>query len=313
MSYVGTSYAGWQRQPTGIGVQQVLEEALQKLLRRPVEVVGSGRTDAGVHATVQVVHLDMTVAELLTFYRRPEYNAAQQAAQNVARAGWPWPVPANPTEDTREEIASHCPVVFEGFEQVQVWRPKLEPYLGQLMHRLNGILPNDMAVHKAVVVPEHVHARFSATERGYIYRLHAQKQPLLMERSWFYPKALDVEAMNRAAALLLGTHDFKSFSKVHTDVKHFGCTITEAEWRWQMPVAPHEGAAELQFHVSANRFLRGMVRALVGTLVEVGLGRLSIEGFGKVVAAQSRGAAGSAAPAHGLYLCKVYYPELPNF
>lgn len=171
----------------------------------------------------------------------------------------------------------------------------------KFIYRLNGILPKDIAVSAVKKVKPEAHARFDASERSYEYLIHRAKSPFLENLSYFYPKQLNIDLMNQAAFRLLGEQDFESFSKVKTEVNTFICTIKEARWEKQND--------SLVFHVTANRFLRGMVRALVGTLLEVGLEKLTEQDFVNIIGSKDRRQAGRAVPAHGLYLTKVVYPD----
>ncbi|GHV53369.1 tRNA pseudouridine synthase A [Bacteroidia bacterium] len=239
LGYNGAKYCGWQVQPNGITVQQVLEEALATLLRSAVPVVGAGRTDTGVHARMMVAHFD------------------------------------------REEAVGGLPL---------------------LAGKLNRLLPKDIAIDRIVEVNEEAHARFSAVSRTYHYYVATQKSPFNYDsacRLYFQP---DFGAMNEACRLLLEHTDFTSFSKLHTDVKTNNCRISSAEWT-------DEGGGVWKFSVTADRFLRNMVRAIVGTLLEVGRGKLSADGFRQVIEAKDRGQAGTSAPAHALFLEDIRYPE----
>jgi tRNA pseudouridine38-40 synthase len=146
------------------------------------------------------------------------------------------------------------------------------------------------------------HARFHATKRTYRYFLHQQKDPFQLDQSWYFQQDLDMNAMNLAAARLLGTKDFGSFSKLHTTVKTNICTVYHAEWV--------QTNNQWYFEISANRFLRNMVRAIVGTLIEVGLGNLTIEDIDSIIEAKDRGQAAVSVPAHGLFLWEIEYPFL---
>jgi len=165
--------------------------------------------------------------------------------------------------------------------------------------RLNRLLPDDIAVRRIFPVADDMHARFSALSRTYEYRIATTKSPFTRDIRTFVPSPLDYEAMNEAARLLLGTHDFASFCKVHTDVKTTVCTITQAYWRQDA-----EGAV---FTVTADRFLRNMVRAVVGTLFEIGRHKCSPDDLSAVIASLSRQAAGQSAPPQGLFLTAVQY------
>lgn len=167
-------------------------------------------------------------------------------------------------------------------------------------YRLNSRLPFDIAVHRIFRVEDTAHSRFDATHRRYEYRIIKRKNPFLSDGSHIFHKPLDIEKMNKAAALLLVYKNFESFSKIHTQVNNFLCDITVAEW--------FEKDGILIFSIKANRFLRGMVRGLVGTLLEVGVGKRSVEDFEKIILAQDRSKAGAQAPAQGLFLVEVGYP-----
>lgn len=170
-----------------------------------------------------------------------------------------------------------------------------------LLFKLNNFLPPEIAIRRIFPVADNMHARYSARWRRYEYHLSGVKDPFSRNLLYFYNRPLDVTAMNNAALLLLNYVDFESFSLVKTDVNHFRCTITEARWeRW---------GNRLVFHVQADRFLRGMVRALVGTLLEVGLGRMAIGRFEEIIEARDRREAGRAVPPDGLFLVEVGYPE----
>jgi tRNA pseudouridine38-40 synthase len=237
-SYKGTKYSGWQRQNNAISVQQLLDEALSRILRDPIDTVGSSRTDTGVHAEQQYAHFDKVTT----------------------------------IKD-----------------------------LDLLAYKLNSLLPADIAVHRVFQVDETAHSRFDATYRRYEYRIVRRKNPFLSGTSHIFHKPLDIGLMNEAAMLLLTYKNFESFSKIHTQVNNFLCDITQAEW--------FEKDEILVFSIKSNRFLRGMVRALVGTLLEVGTGKRSIADFEKIILVQDRSKAGPQAPPEGLFLVEVGYPE----
>lgn len=238
LSYDGTNYHGWQIQPNGISVQEVLMKALSTFLRKPVEVVGAGRTDAGVHARLMVAHFDFD-AEL------------------------------------------DCATVVD---------------------KLNRLLPPDVAVHRVRRVKSDAHARFDATYRTYKYYITTCKDPFSRAFSWRIFQTLDFEKMNEAAQTLFDYIDFTSFSKLHTDVKTNNCKMMYARWE---QIGEHNWV----FTIQADRFLRNMVRAVVGTLVEVGKGKLTVEGFRKVIEEKNRCSAGTSVPGNALFLVDVGYPE----
>ena len=235
ISYNGKNYHGWQEQPNAISVQEVLDQALTTILRTDIRGVGSGRTDTGVHAFQQVVHID-----------------------------------------TLEEVD-----------------------IDHTRYRLNSLLPHDIAINSMKKVKAEAHARFDAMKRSYRYFLHTSKNPFKNETSYFFPHALCLEKINEACKLLISWKDFQAFSKVHTDVNNYECDLSEVEWE-----TVSEGFV---FKVSANRFLRGMVRTLVGTLLDVGLEKLSLSDINKILESRDRRAAGRSVPAHGLYLSEVQY------
>jgi tRNA pseudouridine38-40 synthase len=168
--------------------------------------------------------------------------------------------------------------------------------------RLNSFLPKDIVVYRLIPLHADAHARFDAKSRTYEYHIHTYKDAFINEGSWYEFHPLDIDKMNEAAKALFEFIDFKCFSKTHTDVKTFNCKITEAHWQ--------KSGTNLVFTVTADRFLRNMVRAIVGTLVNVGLGKISIDDFRNIIESRDRGQAGFSVPAHGLYLTKVIYPYL---
>jgi tRNA pseudouridine38-40 synthase len=170
-----------------------------------------------------------------------------------------------------------------------------------LIHHLNGYLPGDITIHSVFPVPGDAHARFSAIQRTYQYLISRTKAPFLKSFSYFYPGKLDIALMNRGAEILLKNSDFTSFTKTPTDSKNSICHLTRAVWE------EHEDL--LIFTVSADRFLRNMVRAMVGTLIEVGRGKITPEEIEKIIVKKDRCAAGYSVPARGLFLTEITYPE----
>ncbi len=290
LSYDGGGFCGWQSQPNAMTIQDSIEKALSALLRCRTAVTGAGRTDSGVNACGYTAHFD-----------------------------------------------------FEGPLDTE-----------QLRYKLNAIIPRGIVVHKVLPVSSSLpdahgaefHARFSATRREYTYFLHRNKDPFVEKFSLLYTFPLNFEAMNRAAALLVGTHDFSCFQKIGSDVKTSICTVTEAFWKPYTPShiavmgapAPLPGqfvsgssrpqAANPEassrpstanpalsdcgedywyFRISADRFLRNMVRAVVGSLLEVGRGKRSVEDFSHLLDGGSRSLAGESVPGHPLFLSKVEY------
>lgn len=169
-----------------------------------------------------------------------------------------------------------------------------------LVYRLNGVLPHDIAIHKIYPVADDMHARFSARARTYYYYVHTRKSPFLRDRSWRLVSTPDFEAMNHAAATLMEYEDFTSFSKLNTDTKTNICHVTMARW---VQLSDYEW----RFEITADRFLRNMVRAIVGTLMEVGRGTLNVDGFREVIEQKNRCKAGDSVPARGLFLQEVKY------
>ena len=241
LAYLGTAYHGWQIQPDAVSVQQVLQEALSKILQQNIEVVGAGRTDAGVHAKQLYAHFD---AEMK-------------------------------------------------FDEKT------------LQFKLNSFLSKDISIQQLFKVQPEAHARFDASSRSYEYHIVNSKDPFKIDLAYYLLKEPDIEKMNRAAAMLKDYTNFKCFSKSRTDVKTYNCSITEAFWE--------QTEDELIFHISADRFLRNMVRAIVGTLLDIGLGKNSVEFLKEILKSEDRSMAGTSVPAHGLYLTKIEYPKTALF
>lgn len=173
------------------------------------------------------------------------------------------------------------------------------PLHPQFVYKINAILPSDIVVRSVQQVADDAHCRFDASSRVYEYFIYRSKDPFLEDRAWYFPYTLNREALQEAAALLMRYHDFTSFSKRNTQVKTFECSIMESSWRQQQDC--------LVYRVRANRFLRGMVRALVATMLQVGRETLSLEDFTAVIDAKDCTRASFAAPAHGLFLVEVCY------
>jgi len=234
--YDGTHYHGWQIQPNGITVQSELQRCLSLLLRDEIDVVGAGRTDAGVHARRMAAHFDI-------------------------------------------DQSLDTPLIVK---------------------KLNGLLPQDIAVYDIEQVADDLHARFSATSRTYHYYVHTQKSPFLRNYSLQIHYQLDYELMNEAGRILMEYDDFGAFCKAGSDVKTTICHVTHAQWHQTSPT-------EWYFEITANRFLRNMVRAVVGTLVEVGRGRMTLDDFRQVIEGKQRTQAGESMPAQALFLEDVTY------
>ena len=171
---------------------------------------------------------------------------------------------------------------------------------GDIPHKLNSLLPADIVVYNVVVVNDEKHARFDALSRSYEYKIWIGRNPFLLDFSWqIHSQNLNIDLMNEAAKLLLEYTDFQTFSKVKTDVFTYNCDVTEAVWK--------QNNNELTFYISANRFLRNMVRAIVGTLVDVGLGKITKDDFRKIIESKNRSNAGLSVPAKGLFLTNIKY------
>jgi len=172
---------------------------------------------------------------------------------------------------------------------------------GQLTYKLNALLPPDIAIHDIIEVDEDAHARFSAASRAYCYEINPKKNPFLQDRSYFYSKPLNIHNMNKACVMINGEHDFESFSRVKTEVNHFLCNVFSAEW--------FEKGDQVIFYIKANRFLRGMVRSLVGTLLLLGESKINLATFRDIINSRDRKMAGRSVPGHGLFLTEVNYPK----
>lgn len=241
LSYDGAPFHGWQRQPGDSSVQQTLEEALSTICRRPVEVVGAGRTDTGVNARVMYAHFDSD-------YIIPDKR--------------------------------------------------------RFLTGLNRLCGHAIAVEDVFEVDPDKHARFDARLRTYKYFVTFAKCPFLENMSWQTVMKLDLDLMNEAAALLLTTDDFTSFAKLHSDARTNICRVSEARWEtWRNSF----GVPGAVFTISADRFLRNMVRAVVGTLVDVGRGKISVSEFAEIIRRKDRCAAGTSMPPQALFLWDIEY------
>jgi tRNA pseudouridine38-40 synthase len=168
-----------------------------------------------------------------------------------------------------------------------------------VIHKLNSFLPKDIVVYDIFPVADEAHTRFDATKRTYEYHINTFKDAFLQEQSWYFHQKLDLDLMNEAAKSLLNHTNFQCFSKVNTDVNTFDCSIFEAHWKQENN--------KLIFTISANRFLRNMVRSIVGTLINIGLHKITLDDFETIIESKSRDKAGFSVPAHGLYLTKIEY------
>ena len=174
----------------------------------------------------------------------------------------------------------------------------------KIVYKLNSFLPKDIAIFDLIKVHDDAHARFDATKRTYEYHIHTKKNAFESDDSWYYSLPLDVEKMNEACKILFEYIDFECFSKTHTDVNTFNCKIFEANWK--------QNEDKLVFTIAADRFLRNMVRAIVGTMINIGSGKVSLNDFRKIIESKNRSKAGFSVPAHGLYLTKIEYPYLSD-
>ncbi|WP_443939990.1 tRNA pseudouridine(38-40) synthase TruA [Pedobacter sp. MW01-1-1] len=242
IAYDGGPFHGWQIQPNATTVQELLDKALTTYFRQPIETLGCGRTDSGVHASDFYAHFDVIDLDELKVL-----NAVSG---------------------------------------------------------VNALLPYQIAAKRIIAVSNEAHARFDATSRAYKYYIHFEKDPFKFNRSWLLKDILDVVKMNLAAQELFNYIDFSCFSKSNTQTFTNNCTITQASFE--------EIEGGLVFTIQADRFLRNMVRAIMGTLVRVGKGELDIEGFKAVIESKNRSQAGQSVPACGLYLVKVEYPYISN-
>lgn len=231
---MGTHFSGFQVQPGIRTVQGELEDALAVLLKSPIRLSTSSRTDAGVHARQNFFHFD-------------------------------------------SDIDLHHKMIYN----------------------LNAIIARDVAVTNIYEMEDTAHSRFDALSRLYKYYIYNSKNPFLADRGWYYPFKLDVGLLQEAAGVLKGYKDFTSFSKRNTQVHTFICDIQEATWDWENNV--------LVFTVRANRFLRGMVRALVATMLKVGRGTITLDQFREIIESKNCAKADFSAPAKGLFLEEVRY------
>jgi tRNA pseudouridine38-40 synthase len=239
LAYNGTRFQGFQKQPhTTATIQTQLEEKLRVLLRQATELVGCGRTDAGVHAKHYIAHFD-----------------AQEALPS------------------------------------------------DLVYRLNRILGEDIVIFRCFQVADTAHARFDAISRAYEYHLYFQKDPFAQEMAYYYPRAqhLNLDLMQAAAKLLLNFEDFAPFCKTKTDAKTRRCHLRRSEWQ-------QLDAQRWVYHIQGDRFLRGMVRLIVGMCLYVGEGRMSLEQVEKALQTQTPLPQPMSVPPQGLFLTDIRYP-----
>jgi len=205
----------------------------------------------------------------------------------------------NTTGCGRTDTGVHATRFYAHFDLEE---PETDPE--RFIYKLNAILPFDIVAIELVPVSGQAHARFDARKRTYEYLISGTKNPFLKDLTHFLPGAVDLKKMNTACSYLLQTADFTCFSRTHSGTINPVCTITEARWE--------ERDGLLVFTVSANRFLRGMVRAIVGTLLQIGIGRREVESVQELIASRDRSMAGASVPSNGLYLCEVEYPYITN-
>lgn len=242
LSYNGKDFNGWQIQKnTPNTIQQVLEEKLELVLRNKIDLVGCGRTDAGVNAINYVAHFDYDNEDLT---QRKEF-----------------------------------------------W-----------LHKFNIILPETISADNLQKVNNTAHARFDALCRTYHYFMHQKKDPFIQNYSYYFFGDMDFELMNIASKQMYNYTDFTSFSKLHTQTKTNNCKITKAVWE-------ELENKQWRFTITADRFLRGMVRSVVGTLIMVGKNKITIKDFKTIIEARNRQYAGNNAPAHALFLTEINYPK----
>ncbi|WP_293889699.1 tRNA pseudouridine(38-40) synthase TruA [Flavobacterium sp.] len=206
----------------------------------------------------------------------------------------------------RTDTGVHAKQMFAHFD----YETEIETQ--QLVHKLNSFLPKDIVVFNIFKVANDAHARFDATKRTYEYHIHTMKNPFENEGSYQFQLPLDIDKMNEACEILFKHKDFECFSKVNTDVRTFNCVIFEAHWTrggTEQSGAEQTGN-KLIFTISADRFLRNMVRAIVGTMINIGTGKISLIDFEKIIDSKNRSQAGFSVPAQGLYLTKIEYENL---
>ena len=235
LQYDGTKYAGWQIQENALSIQEVIKSSIQQILQEEVNLIGAGRTDAGVHALGQV---------------------------------------ANFTLD----------------KELDLFRFK---------YSINSVLPDDISITNIESVDEKFHSRFSAKKRSYIYLISNQKSPFFDRYSYNYYSELNQQKLNEISSVMIGSKDFTSFSKLNPEVQNKNCEVFEARWRKEKNL--------FIFYIEANRFLYGMVRATIGTLLKAYSSESAIEYLENVFAKKNRDAAADAVPSKGLFLYKIKY------
>ena len=233
--YMGTRYGGFQVQENAQTIQGEVEKVMTVFLRKPIELTGSSRTDAGVHALMNCFHFDH-------------------------------------------------PDILDS----------------DIIYNLNAMLPNDIVLMDLWKVPQQSHCRFDAIGRSYGYYIHNFKDPFVVDRSWYMPYKMNPIMLEKAANVLIGKHDFTSFAKRNSQVNNHYCTISMCKW--------DELESGWKFSIQGNRFLRGMVRGLVGTMVKIGRSKMSLDEFITLIEMKDNTMADFTAPAHGLFLEKIEFP-----
>jgi tRNA pseudouridine38-40 synthase len=269
LSYKGTAYSGFQIQENSITIQSELEKALQIFFKKPFVLTGASRTDSGVHALQNFFHFDTDQPLGIS-------------------------MPVDQSEITSSEF------LVRDREQHLLHRQE-EMNLEKSIYNINAILPQDIAVKRIFRVGDHAHCRFDAIYREYKYFIYRNKNPFLQHTAYYYPYQLSLIKLNEAASLLLGKKDFASFSKRNTQVKNFICDIQQSEW-----IAEE---SKLIYHVKANRFLRGMVKAMVGTMLRVGTGKITLNEFKQIIEKKDCTGSDFSVPSHALFLIAVNYKE----
>lgn len=270
IEYDGTNYAGWQKQGHSLSIQDVLEECVLKLANEKVEVVGSGRTDAGVHAFNQVAHFDLK---------------NRQFSENTVKEGLNYYL----LRHNLDKINKFKQILMENF--------------GDFHKNYEPLTEQDIVIKSCKIVGDDFHARFSSKMRHYRYVISNRNPPLALnrKRAWHIREKLDLKPMQEACKLLLGKHDFSSFRDSQCQAPNPVKTISACEI--------HAIEDNIILDVSAKSFLHHMIRNIIGTLKDVGLGRISVDDFGKILEAKDRQKAGVNAPPWGLYLFTIDYGE----
>ncbi len=294
LSFNGSPFSGWQIQNNANSVQEELQRALSLLLKEQITLTGAGRTDSGVNAINYIAHFDSNNSNsLLPDCLSTDYLSTSKGSES-----------SNP---------DRC-IEMESNIQKSVY----------IIYKLNAILNKAIRVNSIFRVNDSMHARFDAKSRTYRYYIHTIKDPFGEQFSYYYPlHKLDFKKMNIAAAYFLGCKDFSSLQKAHSDTKTAICTVTEAFWK--ECDSPHPSTEEVAspivinnyineyysgryvFTVTADRFLRNMVRAMVGSLIEVGSGKRNPEWIAEMLSAKNRSSAGNSVPGHALFLTNIRY------